>query len=68
MSTLKPGQKYDLRALAYSHCGWTAGDGTSTLGYDAWWYFDNDGVYLGPDMHGIEPLFDEPATPPDPWR
>lgn len=26
-------------------------------GYDAWAYFAADGRYLGPDEHGVEPLF-----------
>jgi hypothetical protein len=37
--------------------GWTKGDGSSTEGYNAADYF-RDGVYLGPDEHGIEPIFE----------
>ena len=35
--------------------GWTIGDGTSTDGYHVEDYFI-DGVYLGADDHGIEPI------------
>lgn len=36
--------------------GWTEGDGSGHDGYDAGSYFA-DGEYLGPDAHGIEPIF-----------
>ena len=26
-------------------------------GYSCWDYFDSESRYLGPDMHGVEPLF-----------
>src|SRR5262245_53187635 len=38
--------------------GWTEGDGSGHLGYSYLSYF-SDGRYLGPDAHGIEPLFVE---------
>ncbi len=48
--------KYDLATL---HCtGWTESDGTGHDGYNFTDYFRDGGVYLGPDEHGIEPLFD----------
>lgn len=37
--------------------GWTDGDGTGHEGYRAEDYFSADGAYLGPDEHGIEPIF-----------
>jgi hypothetical protein len=39
--------------------GWTVGDGSGHEGYNVADYFDQDGNYLGPDEHGIEPIFDE---------
>jgi hypothetical protein len=54
---LTTGQRYDTEQL---ECiGWTYGDGSSTACYSCWAYFDADGTYLGPDVHGIEPEFDE---------
>lgn len=53
--TLIPGQTYDLSTL--DPLGWTEGDGTGHEGYDCWAYFDRSDRYLGPDEHGIEPLF-----------
>ena len=50
------GETYDLDTLELT--GWTAGDGTGNEGYSCWDYFC-DGRYLGPDEHGIEPLFAE---------
>jgi hypothetical protein len=35
---------------------WTDGDGTGSEGYAVEYYFDGD-TYLGPDEHGIEPVF-----------
>ena len=52
---LTPGETYDMDAL--EHIGWTEGDGSGHEGYDAWSYFSG-GRYIGPDEHGIEPLFD----------
>lgn len=37
------------------HTGWTVGDGTGHEGYHFADYF-RDGIYLGPDEHGIEPI------------
>lgn len=42
--------------------GWTEGDATGTEGYHVVDYFSFDGVYLGPDQHGIEPLFSSDST------
>jgi len=53
---LTKGEKYDLYALFFR--GWTKGDGSSTVGYRSWDYFDSGGRYLGPDEHGIEPQFE----------
>lgn len=52
--TLTEGQVYDVSTLEL--IDWTEGDGTGTEGYDCWNYFDRDGRYLGPDIHGIEPV------------
>lgn len=60
LNQLVPGEKYDTDALDF--LTWTSGDGTSTEGYSCWDYFDDEGRYLGPDEHGIEPLFAD-ATP-----
>lgn len=57
MSLLEIGQRYDTDRLLFARL-WTEGDGTGTEGYDPWRYFDEQGVYLGPDQHGIEPLWD----------
>jgi hypothetical protein len=53
--TLTLGKRYNTGALTC--IGWTGGDGSGHDGYDCWAYFA-DGVYLGPDEYGIEPLFD----------
>ncbi len=55
---LQTGRKYDVNSLTF--IGWTIGDGTSTDGYNAFDYFTPDGSYLGPDEHGIEPLYRRP--------
>ena len=52
---LTKGEKYDTDALAFT--GWTEGDGSGSDGYHVCDYF-HDGVYLGPDQHGIEPEFE----------
>jgi hypothetical protein len=52
---LEIGRKYDTTKLSVAD--WTTGDGTGHQGYHAEDYFTPDGVYLGPDQHGIEPLF-----------
>lgn len=41
--------------------GWTPGDGSGHEGYNVADYF-RDGKYLGPDEHGIEPVFSEPQA------
>jgi len=51
---LSIGTTYDTAALICT--GWTAGDGSGHEGYHYGDYFDG-GRYLGPDQHGIEPLF-----------
>lgn len=58
-ATLTAGQPYDLASLTCA--GWTDGDGSGHEGYHVEDYFRN-GVYLGPDEHGIEPTFERPAT------
>jgi hypothetical protein len=55
------GQSYDRKTLAV--IGWTDGDGSSSDGYNVSDYFDRHGAYLGPDQHGIEPLFSLSADP-----
>lgn len=55
--TLKKGNHYDVGVLSFR--GWTDGDGTPTDGYYFGYYFDAGGEYLGPDSHGIEPIFEE---------
>ena len=52
--TLTPGQTYDLNTLVFA--GWTTGDGSTTDGYNVADYFPGS-KYLGPDEHGIEPIF-----------
>ena len=42
--------------------GWTIGDGSGHEGYNVDDFFDAHGNYLGPDEHGIEPIFDKPTT------
>ena len=57
---LTKGETYDLDTL--TPAGWS---GEATEGYSCWDYFDSDGVYLGADEDGIEPLFRDylrPAT------
>ena len=54
-SKLTKGTRYSLDRLAFA--GWTGPDAAhadDTL--DCWAYFAN-GVYLGPDADGVEPLF-----------
>jgi len=57
---LTQGKVYDVSALQFA--GWTTGDGTGADGYRAGDYFDSRGVYLGPDEHGIEPVFSDWGT------
>lgn len=54
--TLTKGNKYDTTKA--SGIGWTTSDGEAPDGYNRWDYFDQDGIYLGPDEDGVEPLWD----------
>lgn len=54
---LTKGNTYDLATLTCT--GWTEGDGSGSDGYNVSDYFDSAGRYLGPDEHGIEPIFAE---------
>lgn len=51
---LVTGRQYELDTLKLT--GWTDGGGAEHEGYNACDYFRN-GIYLGPDDDGIEPLF-----------
>jgi len=55
---LTPGQEYDLHKLTC--IGWIGPDGICAhmTGYQVTHYFDECGEYLGPDVHGIEPIFE----------
>ncbi len=54
--TLEAGKRYDIEQL---QCiDWTEGDGTGHEGYNWRDYFDANGVYLGPDPSGIEPVLE----------
>lgn len=52
---LTKGTKYEISELTLT--GWTEGDGTGHEGYD-WPAYFRDGIYLGADENGIEPLFE----------
>ena len=61
---LTVGKSYDTTKLTCT--GWTdnsSPDGEpeigATQGYNAFQFFDEDGVYLGQDKFAIEPLFEE---------
>lgn len=54
--TLTTGRRYEVDTLRL--LGWTEGDGSGAEGYNFKHYFGPTGAYLGPDEHGIEPLFD----------
>jgi len=55
---LTKGNTYDTAKLKCE--GWTSTTSeTAHDGYSAWDYFTQDGVYLGADEFGIEPLFAE---------
>lgn len=54
------GQRYNLDQLQFT--GWTEGDRSGHDGYHLENYFLRDGEYLGPDCHGIEPVFED-STP-----
>lgn len=49
---LEKGKQYDISSLRVT--GWTG----EHEGYNYGYYFQ-DGIYLGPDEHGVEPLFEE---------
>ena len=53
------GIRYGAESLRNRFAGWTPED-ADTDGYSIDAYFADDGEYLGPDQHGVEPLF-EPA-------
>ncbi|NWG72770.1 MAG: hypothetical protein HXY23_14355 [Parvularculaceae bacterium] len=55
--TLNKGEKYDLSKMIEKFAGWNTTD-TDLAGYNVWDYFDFDGTYLGPDVDGIEPVFE----------
>lgn len=67
--TLTKGESYDLDTLDFD--GWTGpesaniydADGHRNPGMDAYSVSDyfHAGVYLGPDMHGVEPVFADRA-------
>jgi hypothetical protein len=50
------GQKYDLRTLGFVRFVDASGNGVPSVGlYSCDWF--RRGVYLGPDVDGVEPLF-----------
>jgi hypothetical protein len=55
-TTPTAGNTYNLSSLKF--VGWSDGDGTGHDGYAVEYYFDARGCYLGPDEHGIEPMFE----------
>jgi hypothetical protein len=62
-TTLITGHTYDNAGLEL--VGWA--HDVYDEGYDCWAYFDADGRYLGPDQHGVEPLFAPASLPPAHW-
>lgn len=56
---LRKGEKYNNvdELIEDLFVGWTRGDGSGHNGYNVYYYFDDDGCYLGPDEYGIEPIF-----------
>ena len=54
---MEKGKKYDLENARL--IGWTPGDGSGAVGYYMHDYFEPDGTYAGPDMHGIEPIIED---------
>lgn len=67
---LEKGKVYEWQGMLF--VGWTLGDGSGHAGYHAANYFDMAGRYLGPDSHGIEPVFQEMEAKlehtPGKWR
>lgn len=71
---LTVGKKYQVDSLTFT--GWTDCSSLNgecepgaTEGYNVSDYFDRDGVYLGQDEYGIEPLFDHTYQPENTdWR
>lgn len=59
--TLTVGCRYDVDSLNF--VAWTKGDGSSIDGYNTGDYFTLQGYYLGPDDHGIEPIFSHSERP-----
>jgi hypothetical protein len=62
--TLTEGQTYDVASLRFT--GWTGpgvydDQGNRNPGLDGYSVADyfRDGVYLGPDQHGVEPTFED---------
>lgn len=53
-TTLTSGERYDVENMIL--VGWTDGDGSGPEGYRLEDYFSDNGEYLGPDCHGIEPI------------
>lgn len=64
LRALHKGTHYDTLNLIFAE--WTPGDGTGHEGYSVNDYFTMAGRYLGPDEHGIEPLFKKPTTETSP--
>jgi len=54
---LTKGQKYDLDSLTFVR--WSNGESVYG-GISFHEFFDNDGVYLGADADGVEPIFEQP--------
>lgn len=60
---LTTGERYNVDQLVREcFIGWSdyTGDPENTVSVFNW--FDNEGKYLGPDLYGLEPLFNIPAT------
>jgi len=58
---LTTGQVYNIDTIEFR--GWvdSTGESVDPQGYSCWAYFSDTGKYLGPDDHGIEPVFDIPV-------
>ena len=61
MTKLKTGRFYDTNNLEFIRWENEKGDRVEdgVVEYAAWAYFDEVGCYLGPDIDGIEPVFEE---------